>query len=106
MSQLTVGSITAGRVVASGYVSTTGQLQLPSYDTATRPTSADDGVLVWNNTAQLLILEQQVGGRLLVVLQLRRGIILLVLHHNQLGHMDLIQSLINLKFIFLMVGML
>ena len=52
MSQLTVGSITAGRVVASGYVSTTGQLQLPSYDTATRPTSADDGVLVWNSTAE------------------------------------------------------
>lgn len=61
MSQLTVGSITAGRVVASGYVSTTGQLQLPSYDTATRPTSADDGVLVWNNTAQALNLRAAGG---------------------------------------------
>tara|TARA_B100000035_G_C21026414_1_gene566430 strand:+ start:1179 stop:2279 length:1101 start_codon:yes stop_codon:yes gene_type:complete len=50
MSQLTVGSITAGRVVASGYVSTTGQLQLPSYDQGTRPNSAPDGVLIWNNT--------------------------------------------------------
>lgn len=54
MSQLTVGSITAGRVVASGYVATTGQLQLPAYDQNTRPVTSADGVLIWNKTSSSL----------------------------------------------------
>jgi len=55
MSQLNVGNITAGRIVATGLITTTGNgLELPTYDQYTLPNSAESGVTVFNSNTQAI----------------------------------------------------
>lgn len=58
MSQLNVGNITAGRIVATGLITTTGNgLELPTYDQYTLPNSAESGVTVFNSNTQAINLK-------------------------------------------------
>ncbi len=50
MSNLNTVNVEAGIITASGLVTTSGGIELPSYDTNTRPDNYDNGTLIWNKT--------------------------------------------------------
>jgi len=50
MSNLNTVNVKAGIITASGLVTTSGGVELPSYDSNTRPDDYDNGTVIWNKT--------------------------------------------------------
>lgn len=54
MSQLNVNDVTAGIVTVNDVITATSGMKLPVYSSATLPTSAEEGTMIWNTTTNSL----------------------------------------------------